>query len=222
MLFMKRLVLSQSDGLTVGRVCLVALWQTFIMNLLMRLVFITPTVPASGSAVLIVMVALVPVMTGVGAYVTYPRIRGWNRVAHAVCCALSLAVWGKATSIIVNTCGHKIPLLYRDGTMMLYVVPYQLVLLSLVGSIAAWPAYRWIKGRVVMQDGTLCPKCGYSLVGNVSRICPECGREYTYQELGTTPEQLLGPGSQCPVVYARLPLARPLAPPCENENRAPG
>jgi hypothetical protein len=36
----------------------------------------------------------------------------------------------------------------------------------------------------------VCCDCGYALTGNVSNICPECGREFTYQELGTTKEEL--------------------------------
>jgi hypothetical protein len=26
-----------------------------------------------------------------------------------------------------------------------------------------------------IQDGTLCPQCAYSIIGNTSGICPECG-----------------------------------------------
>lgn len=47
-------------------------------------------------------------------------------------------------------------------------------------------------GRLVLQDGKSCPRCGYCVAGVRSRICPECGREFTFQELGTTEEELLG------------------------------
>jgi len=52
--------------------------------------------------------------------------------------------------------------------------------------VAAW---MWVRrwGEVVLiQDGTICPRCGYSLVGNQSMICPECCRTFAYVELGTT------------------------------------
>ncbi len=39
---------------------------------------------------------------------------------------------------------------------------------------------------VIVQDGTRCPACGYSLLGNVEMTCPECGRVFAYEELGTT------------------------------------
>lgn len=34
-----------------------------------------------------------------------------------------------------------------------------------------------------LQDGTLCPGCGYCLIGNTSLICSECGRPFTREEL---------------------------------------
>ncbi|MCK6457674.1 MAG: hypothetical protein L6Q92_14235 [Phycisphaerae bacterium] len=45
---------------------------------------------------------------------------------------------------------------------------------------------RRVGAELVMQDGTLCPGCAYSLVGNTSGRCPECGRAFSFQELGTT------------------------------------
>lgn len=38
-------------------------------------------------------------------------------------------------------------------------------------------------------DGTSCPQCSYSLIGNTSMQCPECGRGFTFAELGTTEEE---------------------------------
>ena len=43
--------------------------------------------------------------------------------------------------------------------------------------------YNKLRSPPPLQDGTLCPACGYSLIGNTSMICPECGRAFTYQEL---------------------------------------
>ncbi len=45
---------------------------------------------------------------------------------------------------------------------------------ALVG-MGVWGLCRLFRGRVLVQDGTLCPSCGYSLTGNVSGRCPECG-----------------------------------------------
>jgi len=42
-------------------------------------------------------------------------------------------------------------------------------------SMATWGLCRAFRGKVIVQDGTMCGACGYSLVGNVSGRCPECG-----------------------------------------------
>ncbi len=39
----------------------------------------------------------------------------------------------------------------------------------------SWRVCRAIWGAPVYQDGTLCSHCAYSLVGNQSGVCPECG-----------------------------------------------
>lgn len=43
-------------------------------------------------------------------------------------------------------------------------------------SMGTWGLCRLFRGKVIVQDGTLCSDCGYSLVGNVSGRCPECGK----------------------------------------------
>jgi hypothetical protein len=43
-------------------------------------------------------------------------------------------------------------------------------------SMVVWGLCRPFRGKLLVQDGTLCSKCGYSLIGNVSGTCPECGR----------------------------------------------
>jgi hypothetical protein len=44
-------------------------------------------------------------------------------------------------------------------------------------------------GRIIQQDGTICPGCLYSLIGNTTMVCPECGRPFTFEELETTEEE---------------------------------
>ena len=50
--------------------------------------------------------------------------------------------------------------------------------------------------RVIDQDGSLCPGCAYCLAGLDSQVCPECGRPFTYEELGTSKEQLIAAASR--------------------------
>jgi len=42
-------------------------------------------------------------------------------------------------------------------------------------AMAAWGICRAVRGRVFLQDGSLCGKCAYNLTGNESGVCPECG-----------------------------------------------
>lgn len=41
--------------------------------------------------------------------------------------------------------------------------------------ISAWLACRLFRGKVLINNGTLCNSCGYNLTGNLSGKCPECG-----------------------------------------------
>lgn len=58
--------------------------------------------------------------------------------------------------------------------------------------VVAWLWVRRWNEVVLLQDGTLCPHCGYSLIGNTTMLCPECGRDFTFRELGTTEEEFRG------------------------------
>jgi hypothetical protein len=57
-----------------------------------------------------------------------------------------------------------------------------------LGYVLVWRIIQGAYGPIVVQDGTLCPNCSYSLLGTPNRRCPECGREFTYEELGTAEE----------------------------------
>ena len=50
--------------------------------------------------------------------------------------------------------------------------------------VFVWQVLRMFYGPVVVQDGTLCPGCGYSLLGAPDQVCSECGRKFTVEELG--------------------------------------
>lgn len=44
-----------------------------------------------------------------------------------------------------------------------------------------------------VKPGPYCPQCGYCLIGSTRKICTECGRPFSLEELGVTPEELLPP-----------------------------
>jgi len=47
-----------------------------------------------------------------------------------------------------------------------------------------------VHGKLLVTYKAHCPHCGYNLIGNTTRICPECGNPFTMQELDVTPEEL--------------------------------
>ncbi len=47
--------------------------------------------------------------------------------------------------------------------------------------VAVPTAYLWWRDRWRIPPGH-CRKCGYNLTGNVSGICPECGKRVTPQQ----------------------------------------
>lgn len=46
--------------------------------------------------------------------------------------------------------------------------------------------------RYPIKRGPYCPRCGYCLVGSVERMCSECGRAFSLQELGVSSDELVG------------------------------
>jgi len=48
------------------------------------------------------------------------------------------------------------------------------------------------------HTGPYCLQCGYCLIGLPSRRCPECGTEFTPEELGVTEQELLAPANPRP------------------------
>ena len=57
-----------------------------------------------------------------------------------------------------------------------------------IGWVLFRMACRWLGYHVELPVDPLCSHCGYDLRGNVSMVCPECGRQFTFAELGVTAE----------------------------------
>ena len=94
--------------------------------------------------------------------------------------------------IATTFCYASAPMLleYLSGTKFygnIFFVQLMFYAVSGVGVLLGCGAGRlgrWLSGtRYVVQTGTLCPGCGYDVRGNVSMVCPECGRAVTVGEL---------------------------------------
>jgi hypothetical protein len=58
----------------------------------------------------------------------------------------------------------------------------------------SWPRTLWqlvtCRLSIVDERSGSCPGCGYNLYGLNERRCPECGRAFTFEEIGATPQEL--------------------------------
>lgn len=83
---------------------------------------------------------------------------------------------------VVLTETHSTPRMKETSTGISIVIAVSPFVFGFVACLI-WLILRHRPSRVLVQDGTLCPGCAYSLVGNTSGRCPECGRTYTSDEL---------------------------------------
>lgn len=56
-------------------------------------------------------------------------------------------------------------------------------------ALAIWKIIQWLSGPIRINDGITCPNCGYCLRGCPNMTCTECGRCFSFDALGTTPEE---------------------------------
>ena len=158
------------------------------LNAVMRLVFVVNTVPTL-LEVCVYMVLTLPV-AGAPMRRIYRRLIRWQSLHFTLLYTLivvGLNVLCRVFNwVYAAFADEPFPVFRRGGTMPLFIDGQTLAGICLLGSGLAWAWCRCQLGVVVAQDGTMCPGCGYSLIGCTNQLCPECGREFTFQELGTT------------------------------------
>ena len=185
---MPMLVIRECDIYSGGKVILVASVHTFALNWVLGAIFVTRGRPED--SFMVVVFASNILLAAVFAFRFYSRVTRGKMLAYVLAFALGLAFWSRLAVFVGLELDLGFLFFHRNGLTMVNVTPGQLILMSLFGSTIGWIVARCFKGAIVVQDGTLCPKCGYCLAGCPDRICPECGREFTYQELGTTQAEL--------------------------------
>lgn len=118
----------------------------------------------NGALLIVHMESIEPGSTPIGREIRLARFRLWRQVLKdPILCGqpllVSMSGGGITTLKLVH--GMRIPCW---GAVVLF---------------AAYPTIGLLRGplrRRRRRRGHLCQKCGYNLTGNVSGVCPECGR----------------------------------------------
>ena len=101
-------------------------------------------------------------------------------VSHASGQAVPLTLLWCAASILRVT--NPLP-----GRQLLVIIGYS-VLSSVFVSWASWGVRRLVHGTAVVSEALSCSKCSFSLIGNVSGVCPECGTPVDFEQMGISPQ----------------------------------
>jgi hypothetical protein len=137
-------------------------------------------------------------------FLTVDVVAGWLAIAAFICVALGLpAMVGYASyrrmatlqtylifGIGIGVGFFALPvadtLLAHRDMLQAQTALYVAIGLAPGPTFAAfvWLLCRLVRGRVIVEQDFACPKCDYSLRGNTTGICPECGHAYTLRELG--------------------------------------
>ena len=184
------IVVAAGSRLGWGRLAVLAAVLGFCVNVVMRFVFVgvQDASDLEGWVYLVVVAFLV----GIPIPLLYRRLRPRTVVPFAILYTVAAFVW-HVVCLIVNglyadAYGAPFPLFARSGMLPMFFGDWYVTGVVLVGTLSAWVLCRWKYGPIIEQDGTICPNCGYSLLGCTHQVCSECGREFTLQELGTTVE----------------------------------
>jgi len=167
-----------------------AIGYACLVNLAMRMMFADDLLPPrfvrleSHATILVcVLLGVVPTLC------MYRHVRGWQFVGFA---AIFCFFTGLINFLLVacaigidesNMFEELWPRLDALATNSVFVYPHYLLGSNFVGLALGWLVQRIRLGKAVLQDGTLCPRCAYSIVGCSSQRCPECGSAFSADDL---------------------------------------
>ena|GEM_PF-2001605 len=67
---------------------------------------------------------------------------------------------------------HRTLLSFVGQQLMYFLVT---IAITIGMAMIVWGLCRLLRGKIFLQDGTVCTTCAYNLTGNTSGVCPECG-----------------------------------------------
>ena len=124
--------------------------------------------------------------------------RAWSRVPHF---RVPQQVAFLVSLLLAATCTF-LALAFMSSVSfasLLWLTAAVLLLLGTTGEARSLTRRSWPQVLRLLAVGRLsdahsepgiCPGCGYNLYGLADQRCPECGRAFTFEEIGATPEEM--------------------------------
>jgi hypothetical protein len=122
-----------------------------------------PAVKMGCAVSLLVLVCLAAIQFG------YSFRWRWG-VAGSLAVSLGLVTPASIDLLILDA-----PRIYSLSGFVVFFIP--LASLSLLLMLCAYFVRSFLQGPVIVWRPGMCRRCGYSLIGNLSGRCPECGEE---------------------------------------------
>ena len=166
-----------------------ALLHALVIAFLMRLAFSGPFLPPGHQLLdTAVTVTFVVILCSITSWKAYSVMTDRSSlIGYAMSLVAGIFFFEYSISMAITVYERifdlPFPLLQRPGADVETIVPQYLALLVLLGAFIGYMLGFFFTGSVVVQNGTLCPACGYNLTGNESNLCPECGRRFEVLEL---------------------------------------
>ncbi len=149
------------------------------VNAVMRAVLVVGGGTLPGYREIVAYVAFATIVCGTPMVFAYRHLKRWNILLFIGAYSLVTVGLNELLSWVPD-----IPIVSRGGIRRVFIAADNLAICVLGSNLAAWVICRFRLGPVVVQDSRRCPGCAYDVSGCVEQVCPECGREFTLQELG--------------------------------------
>lgn len=187
-------IVRESDRVTGWGAALRGILAATYLAAFVRVFYGREVTPSSlGTAGLIAELLLIAVFVALPVFRWYARMCMGSMILFALIYLIVAMLFDfiavVALSAYQNASGTRLLFVSRDSLDTWLLLPHYFAASCAAGIVGAWLVCRLRQGRVVLQDGSMCPGCGYSILGSRERVCSECGREFTFQELGWTKAQ---------------------------------
>lgn len=108
--------------------------------------------------------------------------------SHQAWVQLGIAFWASLGLFCFasRSAGSSVELIRASAA----IAAFSFVPAAVAAAISGWLSKFLFDRRRYANGPIPCLKCGYSLVGLTSELCPECGSRVDFEKLGMTPEEL--------------------------------